>query len=187
MIGHVGDTEIFTVNAALGSRPPIEGLGELSHQWAHAPDAPRPADCAPGLHWRGGGGDLHSRLEVRVARGRYRDGQPTGGVSDDGRLVLWIRAQEPRPIDASLLAIIADFVPSGIGNALGLHAGGNSLDNTLRIRAIEQTEWVLCDIHIQGVHGGFGHGAMHLFSEAGTLMATASQSVIIRAFRPPGA
>ena len=36
--------------------------------------------------------------------------------------------------DAAMLAIIADHVPSGIGSALGKNAGGNSLDNTLRIR-----------------------------------------------------
>jgi len=37
VIGHVGDTEIFTVNAALGSRP-----SDISHQWVEAPDVPRP-------------------------------------------------------------------------------------------------------------------------------------------------
>jgi len=30
------------------------------------------------------------------------------------------------------------------------------------------------------VHAGFGHGAMRLFAQDGELMATASQSVIVR-------
>jgi acyl-CoA thioesterase-2 len=91
-----------------------------------------------------------------------------------------IRRRERFTIDASMLAIMADHVPSGIGNALGQNAGGNSLDNTLRIRRIVPTEWVLCDIRILGVHGGFGHGAMYLFAQDGELMATASQSLIVR-------
>jgi acyl-CoA thioesterase len=37
------------------------------------------------------------------------------------------------------------------------------------------------DLHAtHAVQAGFGHGAMRLFSDAGQLMATASQSVIVR-------
>ena len=100
-------------------------------------------------------------------------------------MIIWARPKDPGlPIDSGMLAVIADFVPSGIGNALGQHAGGNSLDNTIRIRTIVPTDWVLCDIRIQGVHAGFGHGDMNLFSRDGVLMATASQSVIIRMMSP---
>ena len=42
------------------------------------------------------------------------------------------------------------------------------------------TEWVLLDIRIHAVAHGFGHGAVHLWAEDGTLLATASQSTIIR-------
>jgi acyl-CoA thioesterase len=42
------------------------------------------------------------------------------------------------------------------------------------------TEWVLCEIRIAGVAGGFAHGNMYLFAEDGTLMAVASQSMIVR-------
>jgi acyl-CoA thioesterase len=172
--GHVGDQEIFTVNAALGARP-----SELSRQWLQMPDAPRPEECEPAEHWRGGGEGLHSRIEVRVAKGRY-GADRVGNAEADGRSLLWVRPRERFPIDAPMLAIMADFVPSGIGNALGQNAGGNSLDNTLRVRRIVPTEWVLCDIRIHGVHGGFGHGAMYLFAQDGELMATASQSLIVR-------
>jgi acyl-CoA thioesterase len=174
VIGHVGDKEIFTVNAALGARP-----SELSQQWLQMPEAPPPQDCPEAAHWRNDEGGLHSRIEVRVAKGRYGFDRP-GHPEEDGRLMLWIRPRERFPIDAAMLAIMADHVPSGIGNALGQNAGGNSLDNTLRIRRIVPTEWVLCDIRILGVHGGFGHGAMYLFAQDGELMATASQSLIVR-------
>ncbi len=179
VVGHVGDKEIFTVNAALGARP-----SELSQQWMQAPEAPAPKDCPPTEHWRNDAGGLHSRIEVRVAKGRYGFDRP-GYPEEDGRLLLWIRPREKFAIDASMLAIMADHVPSGIGSALGQNAGGNSLDNTLRIRRIVPTEWVLCDIRILGVHGGFGHGAMYLFAQDGELRATASQSLIVRVRETP--
>jgi acyl-CoA thioesterase len=174
VISHVGDKEIVTVNAALGARP-----SEISQQWLTMPDVPPPQDCEPGEHWRQAGYGLHSRMEIRVARGHYGFDR-VGAAEPDGRLLLWIRPIGDFAIDAPMLAIIADHVPSGIGNALGKNAGGNSLDNTLRVRRIVPTDWVLCDIRILGVHGGFGHGAMYLFAQDGELMATASQSVIVR-------
>jgi len=176
---HIDDKEIIAVSAALGARP-----SEIVGQWAQAPEAPPPQDCDAGEHWRAAADGLHSRLEVRVAKGRYgtdRVGHPV----EDGRTLLWARPREGVAIDAAMLAIMADFVPQGIGNALGQNAGGNSLDNTLRIRRIVPTDWVLCDIRISGVYGGFGHGAMSLFAQDGELMATASQSVIVRVRERP--
>jgi acyl-CoA thioesterase len=175
--GKVGDQEIITVNAALGRRP-----SELSHQWATAPDVPRPQDCPVSDRWGGERDDLHSRLEVRVAYGRHGGGSGDGAVSADGRLALWCRSRQGHQVDASLLAVFADFIPSGVGAALGVRAGGNSLDNTIRVRRLAETEWVLLDIRIEGLHGGFGHGTANLFAEDGTLLASASQSLIIRVF-----
>jgi acyl-CoA thioesterase len=179
VIGHVDDREILTVNAALGSRD-----SDISEQWIEMPAAAPPEDCDTAEHWRGDGAGLHSRMEVRVAKGRY-GAERIGHPQADGRSLLWMRPRGRYPIDASMLAVMADHVPSGIGNALGTNAGGNSLDNTLRVRRIVPTEWVLCAIRIHGVHGGFGHGAMRLFAQDGQLMATASQSVIVRVRETP--
>ena len=177
VIGYVGEREIFTVNAALGERP-----GEDSYQWAKMPEAPRPEDCQPHTHWRGSGHEhLHSHIESRQVKGRFGDERLMGGVSDEANTQMWARPTDPAiPVDSAFLAIVADFVPSGIGNALGKNAGGNSLDNTIRIRRIVPTEWVFLDIQIQGIHSGFGHGRIHIFAQDGELMATASQSLIVR-------
>ena len=86
-------------------------------------------------------------------------------------------------MDATTLAILGDFVPSGIGQALGVRGGGNSLDNTLRVGRMVPTEWVLMDIRVQAVERGFGHGLVNMFAEDGTLLAMASQSVIVRVHR----
>jgi acyl-CoA thioesterase II len=75
---------------------------------------------------------------------------------------------------------LGDYVPFGIGQSLGAFAGGNSLDNTLRVVRIVPTEWVLLDIQVDGIANGFGHGTVRLYARDGTLMATASQSTIVR-------
>ena len=41
------------------------------------------------------------------------------------------------------------------------------------------TEWVLCDVRIDGIHDGFGHGSVYLWAQDGTLLATASQSAVL--------
>ena len=177
---HIDEREIFTVNAAVGERE-----SEHSHQWLTRPVVPAPDDCPAMPRFDEHNVDLHHYLDMRVAHGRYaQDRQVEGGRSEDGRVVLWGRSKTGAPIDSAMLAIINDFVPSGTSHALGLPAGANSLDNTIRIRRIVPTEWVCCDIQIEGVHNGFVHGRIAMFADDGTLMATGSQSGIIRIFDP---
>ena len=178
VVAHVEDREILTVNAALGERE-----GGVSHQWSSPPEAPPPMECEETGRWSNQEEGLHSQLEVRVAQGvdgAQRSGQP----SADGRRVIWMRPRFGRPIDSAMLAIMADHVPSGIGAALGREAGGNSLDNTIRYLDPAPTEWVLGDISIIAAARGFAHGAIRLFSEDGRLLATASQSLIVRFWDP---
>jgi acyl-CoA thioesterase len=173
-VGHVRDQEILTVNAALGSRPL-----EISGQWVEMPAVPRPDECAAAPKFVNSEGTIHDQVEIRVASGRFgskRDGTP----SPDGRSSLWIRLPSDLDRSAAGLAIVADWVPSGIGQALGRLAGGSSLDNTIRILQIVPTEWVLCDIQVHGIANGFGHGFVHLWSEDGRLLAVGSQSLIVR-------
>jgi acyl-CoA thioesterase len=170
---HVGDTEILTVNAALGERSlPAAGT------WEEMPRVPRPEDCPARPHHRHHDREaIHNRLEERVASGTFGDDRvPAPG----GRSALWVRMPEGIDMGPAALAILGDFVPSGIGQALGRNGGGNSLDNTIRVAHPVPTEWVLLDIRIHAVANGFGHGVVHQWSEDGTLLATASQSTIVR-------
>ena len=120
------------------------------------------------------------RLEVRVGPDSAALA-PRNGVPDpNGRMQMWMRSRDGAPVDATLLALYGDFVPTGAGVALGLDGGGNSLDNTLRLRRVVPTEWVLCDIQMTAADRGFAHGNLRLFAEDGTLMASASQSLVLR-------
>lgn len=165
---------VFRGTGALGRQPSVN-----SHRWLSARDVPPPEVCPVGHHWRGDNGGLHGRLEIRVAKGRYgRD--RIGAPEPDGRLVLWVRAKEMPNVNAQLLAIAADLLPNGVGNALGLNAGGSSIDNTLRVVRIRPTTWILAEIFIQTVEQGIAHGEVRLFTESGELLAIASQSLVVR-------
>jgi acyl-CoA thioesterase len=63
---------------------------------------------------------------------------------------------------------------------------GRSLDNTLRVVQLRNTEWVLCDIRMHALMGGYGQGTAFLWSQNGELLATASQSVAVRLWPEDG-
>jgi acyl-CoA thioesterase len=174
-VGHVADIEILTVNAALGRRDM-----EVSGTWVGPPDVPPPDEC-PVREWgHDNGGSIQSRLDIRLANARNWD-EVDGNPMPAGRSMLWARMPDMLDLSSgAALAILGDYVPFGIRQALGRPGGGNSLDNTLRVYELVPTKWVLLDIRIHGVAHGFGHGVVHLWTEDGTLLATASQSTIVR-------
>jgi acyl-CoA thioesterase len=174
--GHVADREVFTVNAALGSRD-YEGEG----QWEVMPDVPGPDELPERRNpfaETSGGTFISDRLDQRLAKGRPWD--DLEGNPGDGTASMWIRVPDLLDMSATALAILGDYVPFGIGQALGRLGGGNSLDNTLRVARLVPTDWVLVDVRMHAVHHGFGHGLVHLWASDGTLLATASQSTIVR-------
>jgi acyl-CoA thioesterase len=171
----VEDREILTVNAALGDRP----FDRDAQFETMPPDVPRPEECAPREFRIAVGDSINSRLEQRLASGRSL--ADLDGTLGSGQTLVWARIPEvSHGVDGASLAVLGDFVPMGVGQGLGIRGGGNSLDNTLRIAHLVPTEWVLLDIRVQAVERGFGHGLVHMFTEEGTLLATASQSRIVR-------
>lgn len=164
-VGMVGETEILTVNAALGRRDFAE-----SGQWHAMPTVPPPGDCpVRESRWKTGD-SIMDRLDQRWA---LQD-------PEHGHHAVWTRMAELPVSSAPALAVLGDYVPLGIGATLTAEVTSNSLDNTLRVAALVPTTWVLVDVHLDVVANGFGHGTVHLWAEDGTLMATASQSAVIR-------
>jgi acyl-CoA thioesterase len=168
-VGHVGGTEILTVNAALGTRDFLE-----SGQWVVRPDVPPPDDCPARESNAGVTDSILSRLDQRWA---------LEGGTGDGRCAVWSRMPDLLKVSAPALAVLGDYVPLGLGVTLDHEVASNSLDNTVRVSSIVPTEWVLLDIRVDMVSNGFGHGQVHLWAEDGTLMATASQSALIRLWK----
>lgn len=170
--GRLDDVDFLRVSACLGKRRAAD-----SYDLPSPLKVSRYEDCdAVDL------GDprtaMHSHTELRLAHGMFGvTGQ--GNPSDNGVLSMWVRMADVAN-DAGALAILADYMLSGIGNALGTVAFGVSLDNTIRFARMVPTDWVQCDITMDHIGDGFGYGVAHLFSEDGILMATASQSVAVR-------
>lgn len=185
--GHVDDTEILTVNAALGRRNAHNS--DVARSWVEMPTVPAPEECEA-RELRMAGESINNRLDVRLAEARAWDA--LDGTPGSGRSALWARIPDLLDVSAATLAILGDYVPFGISQALGRVGGGNSLDNTLRVAQLVTTEWILLDIRVLAAGSGYGNGAVLLWSEDGTLLATASQSTIIRMHesvpdRSPGA
>jgi acyl-CoA thioesterase II len=170
--------EILTINGALGT-------GSLSADvpWVAMPDVPPPEQCRPRRMPRGFGESVFEHIDSRVAIGRpFEDLDGTPGSPHSA---LWAKVPGHLEPCAATLAIFGDFVSGSTSEPLGRRTMGTSLDNTIRVATLEPTEWVLCDIHMHAMSGGFGQGIAFLFSERGTLLATASQSILARVWRDP--
>jgi len=181
-VGHVGDREILTVNAALGAKPI-----EIDEQWLTMPEVPDPESCPGRSDLVDDAGSIMTRFDMRLALGTPWDQlrprpDPPGTRAASGRSALWVRMPEV-DMSAAALAILGDYVPFGISQALGWWVPSNSLDNTIRVQRLVPTEWVLCDVRVDGVHAGFGHGSVYLWAQDGTLLATASQSAVLHSPR----
>ena len=146
--------------------------------WEEMPEAKSPDDSEPLMRNHGGEGSLHQYVDVRMARGMFGF-SGTGKPSGDNNSLFWVRMPEVQH-DAGALAIMADYMPSAFGNAFGEIVGCTSIDNTIRIANREESEWILCDNRISFAGNGFGYGRVNMWSDRGTLLATAGQTVIIR-------
>jgi acyl-CoA thioesterase-2 len=176
VVGHLTGAdsakEIITILGACGQRASnAKGL------WLKKPEVAPPEDC-PLLEREQDGISIHNHVDVRIARGMFGF-SGTGDPSGDGGNVLWIRMPRVHH-DRGALAIIADYMPSALGNALGQIAYCTSIDNTIRYAHVTDSEWVLCENHMDYVGEGFGYGSVNMWSQDGSLLATASQTVIFR-------
>lgn len=172
-IGRVDDREILTVNAALG-----EDELEVGGVWESPPDVPRPDECPPRFLPDFFRNTIMDSVEVRTAIGRSFE--EMDGTPGNPQTAMWARVPGHLVPSAATLAIVGDYVSGAVSQPLGRRAMGRSLDNTLRVVQLTPTEWVLCDIRIHAVVGGYGQGTAFLWSEAGDLLATASQSIGVR-------
>ncbi|MDA8365884.1 MAG: thioesterase family protein [Actinomycetota bacterium] len=174
-VGHVDDTEILTVNAALAEH--IDS-GVAGGTWMEAPDVPDPDQCPvrerPELFEE----TIFSRVEQRLAAGE--DPMSMDATPGNPRAVWWFHIPGHLEPSAATLAIVGDYVSGGVSQPVGRPTMSRSLDNTLRVAALVPTEWLLCDVQIHSVTGGFAHGLAHLYAEDRTYLGTASQSMSVR-------
>jgi acyl-CoA thioesterase len=171
--GHHDDKEVITVLGAAGAREEL-----YRGSWDAPPEAPAPEDCQD-VGRRFEQPSIHYYTEVRIARGMFGF-TGVGSPSGDNRTVLWTRMPEVAP-DAAMLAIVADFGPSAVGNAVGQTVSVTSLDNTIRYAEPipDGSDWILLDNRVEFVGNGFAKSSSLIWTESGVLLATASQSMTV--------
>jgi acyl-CoA thioesterase-2 len=171
--------EVLTVNGAFGT-------GELSAPtpWVTMPVVHPPEECPERVMPERFNRSIFNHLEARIALGRSFhdiDGTPGSPVS-----ALWTRVPGHFDPSAATLAIFGDYVAGGVSQPLGFSTMGRSLDNTIRIATLEPTDWVLTEIHMHALSGGFAQGTAFMWSQSGMLLATASQSIAAKVWDIPG-
>ena len=169
-------SEILTAHAAFGRREfEFEGV------WCSPPLVPLPEDCERYRFFESGRGHMGDLAEFRLALGRQLEEIEATGGRGDGSFALWIKCWDGRRVATPAdLAFIGDFMPLGFADASGHPYAGNSLDNTIRVGDLVETEWVLLSVHVQQVANGFGYGRAELWAQDGTLLGEVSQSAVLR-------
>jgi acyl-CoA thioesterase-2 len=178
---HVEDRLLFaTVGAAAtGRERGVTGVGITM------PNVVPPEEGVEGWHPSGRRRWMDSEV------GHHRVSQFLGAPNVDGtspppgQRAMWARVTDEQETTAAKLGFLADMgVAHAICDAAGIAGAGTSLDNSLRVGRLVDTEWVLLDVHGIVAEAGYGHGLVHLWSPDGVLLATGSQSVKLRTFEP---
>jgi acyl-CoA thioesterase len=178
--GRVGDSEVFCALGATGhlNEKGLEGVMESCPRVLPPSASPRfkyrlPAHLeAMGVEIDTSGVEGANEIRIAVADEDFEFARH--------EVVLWIRIPG-RPATPAILGFLGDLAPIAVIKAAGAVGGGNSLDNTLRFAAPRaDAEWVLAQIDPQFAAGGYAHGSVHLWSEAGDLLGTASQTSQVR-------
>lgn len=177
----IQDREVFNVMGAVGSRPDLGSAIAPS-----MPDVQQPEACELMVREDGPSVDaMHQFVEVRPAQGMFgftSFGEPSGTE----RTLMWCRMINCE-LDAAGLAILADYMPSALGNAYGRQTHCSSLDNTIRLchdvsPASAEDGWVLLENRMEYAANGFAVGSCLMWDRTGTLLATASQSMAVMGF-----
>lgn len=166
----------------------LGGAGDTDVQFVTAPTVPAPADCAERT--------MPLRVDATgtiLARFEQRWAQPPHPLREDGqagtgRTLVWMRLRDAAETTRGTLAVLADLAPSAISEAIGVMAGGVSLDNTIRYARsaeVPPAGWVLLEVSVEAVVADIAQLAVRVFDEAGTLLAVGGQSAVVRRIATP--
>lgn len=165
---------VFSALGATATRNPegITGIG------APPPPAVLPPDECPLWTGHDAGAPVGHHLVSEFREAFFVTPEP----ERPGHMALWGRVFESPLTTPAKLGFLADMVPLAIDRGAGVPGAGTSLDNTLRIGRLVDSEWVLIELDGHVAEGGLGHGGAHLWSPEGVLLASASQTAKLFSF-----
>jgi acyl-CoA thioesterase len=168
-------TDVGVVFASLGACGVLRSEA-MTGTFEHRPTVTSPEEGAVGFGARDGAEvGWHTVTEVRTAD--ILDHPDEG----PGRLCLWLRRRDRGPVTPAVSAYLADLIPLSIARGCEVAGAGTSLDNTIRIGAAGETEWILLDMRPNLAIGGYGHGVANVWTHDGQLLAVASQTASMMA------
>ena len=138
------------------------------------PTVPPPDDCPL---WEGPGGVMAGLTSVgHHERAEYRVAELQGLEAAHGAVAMWGRLVGEGATTSAKLGFLGDMVPLAVTRSAGVEGVGTSLDNSIRLARLVDSEWLL--VHLQGhaAQDGYGYGVGHFWSPDGQLLATSSQT-----------
>ena len=159
-----GEIIVFRAAAALGGHDL-----NVDRQWSAAPEVPSPDQCDSRGATSESGRSFNDFADIRIA------GQKPG----ERDVYYWARLNGALASSTQGLIALADLLPSGMRVSLNAGFRGSSLDHSVRLLTQEKSAWVLICIRSAGIANSIGHGSAAIYSQAGTLLAVASQSFAI--------
>jgi len=142
--------------------------------------APPDADAGPLFgreRWEHDGETGHHRVAQFVEATALDDEQ-----EGPGHVLMWARLRDEDTTTAAKLGFLADMVPIAICRAAGVMGAGTSLDNSLRVGHLVDSEWVLMELQGHVAADGYGYGDARLWSPDGVLLGSASQTAKLFTF-----
>jgi acyl-CoA thioesterase-2 len=143
-----------------------------------APPDPTGGPLFGRARWDHDGETGHHRVAQFVEAARLDD-----GIDDlPGHVLMWARLLDETTTTAAKLGFLADMVPVAVCRAAGVMGAGTSLDNSLRIGHLVDSEWVLLELQGHVAADGYGYGDVRLWSPDGTLLGSGSQTAKLFSF-----
>jgi acyl-CoA thioesterase len=165
------DEVMFTAMGATG-----DPRTQLTATFDPMPAVPRADDCPT----------IDAMVPGDLSRSRFASTEHRLAAEGDdlrargSQVAYWVRVGD-MPATPAVLGYVSDAIALGVFRAVDVPmSGGTSLDNTLRIGAPVDTEWVLLEVHGHAVVDGYAHGTAYVWAPDGTLLALASQTLVLR-------
>jgi acyl-CoA thioesterase len=175
VVATMSDREVFCAVGSTGTRTP-----HASTTFAAMPAVSPPEDSPP-PQWNFDPDPDHTyfgQIDLREASVMSIPGVVSPAMA------LWARIPRLPTWSAPKLAYVADLASTAIAQAAERAAGtrrpGASLDSSLRVGPVSETEWALVAAYPDMIHGDFAHGTVQVWDPAGPLLAIGSQTFGLR-------
>ncbi len=179
LVATVADRVVFTASGSTATRRPEGITGQARRMPVVAP----PESCRPMLP---GPADVDVEPMGHYLVSEFREVPASDAAASEagpgGHMLMWARVVGETETTAAQLAFLADMVPVAICRSVGIEGAGTSLDNSLRVGRLVDTEWVLVELEAHVADAGYGYGVSHMWAPDGTLMATGSQTAKLFSF-----